>query len=273
MSSVVETVDRGKRWRIRGSGVTFLPSSAPLTEKIIAGLSEIGVQVSETSSGSPGNANSYEVRAQFLDGGIYGQTGNYMGGSRGVWIHGPRSLAVIAMLLERSLPKSLLSELREADPDIDAYMERLRFVYPSFTPSEIHDDLLKAYLETRYEVFGTSASALTLQIGKSNARLKDAYRKFGVHSAIFITSYNPHGEKLVDAENRARHKELMELLRFGDYPHWEGRGYHPTGDWEETSALALGVSCHFARWLGNKFNQNAVVWAGADTVSRLILLR
>jgi hypothetical protein len=273
MSSAVETVDPGKRWRIRGSGVTFLPSSAPLTGEIIARLSEIGVQVSETSSGSPGNADSYGVRAQFLDGGISGQTGNYMGGSRGVWIEGPRSLLVIATLLERTIPEGLLSELRGADPDIDGYIQQLRFVYPSLLKSEIHDDLLKAYLETRYEVFGSTASPLTLQIGESNARLKDAYKKHGVHSAIFITSYNPPGETLPDAENRVRHEDLMEFLRFGRYRHWQGRGYHPSGDWEEKSALALGVSCHSARWLGNKFGQNAIVWVGADAVPRLMLLR
>ena len=273
MSSAVETVDPGKRWRVRGSGVTFLPSSAPLTAEIIARLSEIGVQVSETSSGSPGNADSYGVRAQFLDGGIGGQTGNYMGGSRGVWIEGARSLLVIATLLERSIPKKLLSELRGVDPGIDSYMERLRFVYPSFLKSEIHDDLLKAYLETRYEVFGSTASPLMLQIGESNALLKDAYKKHGVHSAIFITSYNPLGEKLPDAENRTRHEDLMEFLRFGRYRYWQGRGYRPSGHWEERSALALGISCHFARWLGNKFSQNAIVWVGADAVPRLMLLR
>lgn len=196
-----------------------------------------------------------------------------MYGPRGVWIEGPRCLVVIATLLERSLPKSLLSELRQADPGIDGYIERL-IVHPSLTTSQIHDDLLKAYHETRYDVFGTSPSPLmTLQIGKVNARLQRAYRKFGVNSTIFITAFNPLGEKLSAAENMARHKELVELLEFGRYPNWEGRGYRPSGDWEETSALALGVSRHFARWLGNKFNQNAVVWAGVDAVPRLVLLR
>lgn len=273
MSSAVETVDPGKRWRIRGSGVMSPPMSAPLTGEIIARLSEVGVQVRKTSSGSPGNADSYGLRAQFLDGGINGETGNYMYGPRGVWIEGPRCLVVIATLLERFLPKELLSELRGADPEMDGYIERLRFVYPSFLKSEIHDDLLKAYLETRYEVFGSTASPLTLQIGESNARLKDAYKKHGVQSAILITSYNPLGEKLPDAENRARHEDLMEFLLFGRYPNWQGRGYHPSGDWEEKSALALGVSCHSARWLGNKFGQNAIVWVGADAVPRLMLLR
>ena len=273
MSTAVETVEPGKRWRIRGSGVTDNPSSAPLTGEIIARLSEIGAQVSETSSGSPGNADSYGVRAQFLDGGIRGTTGNYIGGLRGVWIEGPRSLVVIAILLERSLPEKFLADLRRVDPEIDSYIEQLRFVYPMLLKSEIPDDLLKSYLETRYEAFGNTASPLMLQIGESNARLKDAYKKHGVNSALFITAYNPLGERLSNSENWARHEELMEFLQFGRYLHWQGRGYHPSGEWEEESALALGVSCHFARWLGKRFNQNAIVWVGADAVPRLVPLR
>ena len=92
-------------------------------------------------------------------------------------------------------------------------------------------------------------------------------------SAVFITAYNPLGEKLPAAENKARHRELMEFLQFGRYRNWQGRGYHSSGDKEERSVLALGVSCHFARWIGNKFNQNAVIWAGVDAVPKLVFLR
>jgi Protein of unknown function (DUF3293) len=52
---------------------------------------------------------------------------------------------------------------------------------------------------------------------------------------------------------------------------WAG---HPSGAWPpELSFFALGISERAARDLGRRFDQDAVVWAGADAVPRLLLLR
>jgi hypothetical protein len=54
----------------------------------------------------------------------------------------------------------------------------------------------------------------------------------------------------------------------------DGIGQHPDNGWPgEDSLLALGVSLADALLLGRRFGQDAVVWAGADAVPRLMLLR
>ena len=53
----------------------------------------------------------------------------------------------------------------------------------------------------------------------------------------------------------------------------EGAGY-PAGAWpRELSYFALGIDEGAARQLGRRFDQDAVVWAGADAVPKLLLLR
>ena len=53
----------------------------------------------------------------------------------------------------------------------------------------------------------------------------------------------------------------------------EGIGIDPSGEWPaEKSFLALGLDLETSRALGREFGQNAIVWAGADAIPRLILL-
>ncbi len=53
----------------------------------------------------------------------------------------------------------------------------------------------------------------------------------------------------------------------------EGMGIDPSGKWPaEKSFLALGLDLETSRALGREFGQNAIVWAGADAIPRLILL-
>lgn len=54
----------------------------------------------------------------------------------------------------------------------------------------------------------------------------------------------------------------------------EGEGRDPSEAWAgEKSFLALGLDLETSQVLGRKFGQNAIVWAGADAIPRLILLR
>ncbi|SHL69343.1 Protein of unknown function [Nitrosospira sp. Nsp11] len=54
----------------------------------------------------------------------------------------------------------------------------------------------------------------------------------------------------------------------------EGEGFDPCGKWPaEKSFLALGLDLKESSALGKEFGQNAIVWAGADAIPRLILLR
>jgi hypothetical protein len=53
-----------------------------------------------------------------------------------------------------------------------------------------------------------------------------------------------------------------------------GIGVHPTGEWRgEPSYLVPGLSRAAAEELGSRFEQNALIWSGADAVPELLLLR
>jgi hypothetical protein len=53
-----------------------------------------------------------------------------------------------------------------------------------------------------------------------------------------------------------------------------GIGTNPSGTWlGEAGYLALGLDLASSRHIGEKFLQNAIIWADEDAVPRLILLR
>jgi hypothetical protein len=50
-------------------------------------------------------------------------------------------------------------------------------------------------------------------------------------------------------------------------------GHDTNSDWREASVLALDVSLELGSQYGTIYGQNAIVWAGADAVPKLVLLR
>ncbi|MGF6599669.1 hypothetical protein P3T23_004397 [Paraburkholderia sp. GAS448] len=63
--------------------------------------------------------------------------------------------------------------------------------------------------------------------------------------------------------------ELTQLgLRFID-----GIGQRPASEWAEPNFLVPGISLEAAKELGERYEQNAIVWCGADAVPDLVLLR
>lgn len=87
------------RWRVRRSGVRCSFDNIPTTAAVLAACVALGVPVLYSGSGGPCSADSAEVDAEFLDGGLSGQTGNYIGGERGVVLRGPRAVLLVALTL------------------------------------------------------------------------------------------------------------------------------------------------------------------------------
>jgi hypothetical protein len=70
------------------------------------------------------------------------------------------------------------------------------------------------------------------------------------------------------------HAELGGKLQALGLKAIEGSGCEVGSDWPaEKSYLALGLSLETAKAIGTRFDQDAIVWAGADTVAQLILMR
>lgn len=139
--------------------------------------------------------------------------------------------------------------------------------------TEVAPDKIGAYLATFYRV-GSGPEAFILRIDIKSEALLRLYDNTGQSSGLFITAFNPFGERQSAEANEAAHLRLGDHLRALGSHLIEGVGTDPAGAWpEESSFFALGIDDDTARQLGNRFHQDAVVWTGADAIPRLLLLR
>lgn len=139
--------------------------------------------------------------------------------------------------------------------------------------TQIHPDKVRAYLATGYRL-GHTAKDILLTIGQRSERLAALFADNRVHCGAFLTAYNPRGALQTDAANARGHAELASLLRETGLGAIEGSGSEDGTDWPaEKSWFALGLQLVLAKALGNRFDQDAIVWVGSDAVPQLILLR
>lgn len=139
--------------------------------------------------------------------------------------------------------------------------------------STIAADKIEAYLHTDYYVLSGDGS-FSLRIGLRSDPLLQLYADTRLRHGLFITAYNPFGQRQPDDANDDAHARLGEKLRFLTDHVFEAVGRGISGDWPgEKSYLALGIDRQTARELGLGVRQDAVVWAGEDAIPELLLLR
>ncbi len=138
--------------------------------------------------------------------------------------------------------------------------------------TEIPIEKIEAYLDTHYRV-GVGPDTFVLRVGQHSPALALRYAVIGSDCAVFITAFNPLGQKQDDAANEAAHERLREQLGGPSNRVIEGVGADPTDNWKEKSYLAFGIDAEAARELGRRFKQDAVVWIGKDAIPQLLLLR
>jgi len=138
--------------------------------------------------------------------------------------------------------------------------------------SAIDAATLQAYRETHYRVLGDLP--MILLVDQPSAPLAALHRALGVASSAFITAANPFSLRCDDDANARRQQALARDVAKMGLRTIEAAGEHPANGWPaEPSFLVPGLSLEDARALGEKYEQNAVVWSGADAVPRLVLLR
>ncbi len=139
--------------------------------------------------------------------------------------------------------------------------------------SNISSDLIANYLATNYQV-GTGAEMFILHINQYSvalSRLLSAYQK---NCAAIITAYNPLSKPQSNEKNQIDHAKLGQVLEHYSCPVIESLNKDPSDIWPiEKSFCVLGLNLQVSKSLGQKFNQNAIVWADSSAVLRLILLR
>lgn len=141
----------------------------------------------------------------------------------------------------------------------------------------IQPDTLQAYRATHYEVHADDAlgsAAFSLKIDAVCEELMKVYAHHEVDCSAYLTACNPYSDRGDENRNPARQAALHAEIEKRGLRCFPGLGKHPTGPWPgEDSFLVLGLSLEDAKALGRQFEQNAIVWCGADAVPKLILLR
>ena len=139
--------------------------------------------------------------------------------------------------------------------------------------TQIHPDKVRAYLATDYRL-GHTAQDIVLTIGKRSDRLAALFATKGVNCGAFLTGYNPRGTLQPEAANQLAHAQLATQLEQLGHKVIAGAGSAKGTDWPaEKSYFALGMALEPAKAMGTHFDQDAIVWVGADAEPQLILLR
>lgn len=136
----------------------------------------------------------------------------------------------------------------------------------------IDASILQAYRDTEYRVFGPSP--FVLRVGQVSTELLAAQRRHAVACSAFVTACNPHGCELPATRNAARQARLRGQLVACGLTFLPGLGQHPDNGWPgEDSFLVFGMALADAQALAASWEQNALLWASADAIPELIVLR
>ena len=143
--------------------------------------------------------------------------------------------------------------------------------------TQIHPEKVRAYLATSYRI-GHTAQDIVLTIGQRSDRLAALFASSDVDCGAFLTAFNPRGTQQSDAANDLAHAQLAAQLQgLGQglgLQAIEGSGSEEGTDWPaEKSYFAMGLDLETSKTIGTHFDQDAIVWVGADAVPLLILLR
>jgi len=145
------------------------------------------------------------------------------------------------------------------------------------TACPLSSQLITAYQQANYVVFthtlplpNISSSPsfpsplpaqLHFQVNVSSPLMLHLMKMHRVHTAAFITGYNPRSVLTSKIINDQQQQKLREWARGGGW-HWgEGVSTDSTEQWpDEPSLIVLGVKEEEARRAGKNFGQNAIVW-------------
>jgi len=140
------------------------------------------------------------------------------------------------------------------------------------TPTDIAASLICSYLQANFHVWGPTP--FHFNVGKPSADLHALLENNGTTTAAFITAYNPLGQSLDTHSNESKHRLLLADIETYGLEVIEGEGRDPKNEWPgERSLLILGIDKTTAIEIGNRYQQNAIVWIEWAKPSSLLMLR
>lgn len=229
------------RYRIARSGSMTWGTHAPTTAAVVDAITEAGVAVRNVSMGSPGNCDSYHLDADFRDGGLRGETGNYWGHEKGAWIHGDDAVVWVARLLKLRPPGALRHRV----------------------PPRMTDRLLDAFSGTDFII--NVSPEVRVRVGDRSTDLARLLHRHGAQSAIVVTAFNPFSAELSIDINRLRQLHLHQGLEQRGLRSLDAEGRDPSGQWApEPSLLVLDASSEQAEQMMVSYQQHAIVGMTAE---------
>ena len=136
----------------------------------------------------------------------------------------------------------------------------------------VPEPLIEAYAAAHYVVFGEPE--IVLLCGEKNPRLDELLDAHRATCAAFVSAANPQGRRRRLVENVVAFHSLKTHLKKSHYVFFEGEGRDPTGVWRpEGSVLVLDIARPDAEALGNRYEQNAIVYVERGGAPELVLLR
>ena len=139
--------------------------------------------------------------------------------------------------------------------------------------SEVPAELVEAYNRTQY-LMQTETGEIVLRIGQPSKAIANLLKAAGADGGAFITAENPFSQPLTFEENKDRQDRLRQDLTELGALIIDGAGQGEDPSWPaEASYSAIGITRDQACELGQKYEQNAIVWIDVTGTGELILLR
>ena len=131
-------------------------------------------------------------------------------------------------------------------------------------------ELGTAYRATTYRVFLPGGCA-DLRIGQANQTLSCWLETAGCTNFAIVSAYNPGSQPFDATKNAERQLKLECELLEGNYEPYVGENI-PDDDagWIEETCFIPDIELEDACALAEDFGQSAIVYGGADGLSRLI---
>ncbi|MEL6927884.1 MAG: DUF3293 domain-containing protein [Cyanobacteria bacterium J06600_6] len=144
-------------------------------------------------------------------------------------------------------------------------------VHQKYTADEIAA-LQTVYEQAIYEVYN-GEETIPLHIGSCCPRLDELIVQESPHNCNYwalVTAHNPRSQSLSTNENQERHYRLVKHLQELKLPYLPGVGKDASGIWTpEASLCILGIELNQAISIGERFNQNAIVYGELNRPIRL----
>jgi hypothetical protein len=128
----------------------------------------------------------------------------------------------------------------------------------------IPPELAKAYHEALYLIHGVSED-IQLRVGQPSLGLASLMKVYGVNSAAFLTTFNPHSILATAEVNASNHNALIDDIHTLGLGYISGEGGDPSHLWpSEPSILVLDISHQNSELLADRYRQNAYLWISGD---------